>query len=71
MAGSVLFLKLLCLLKVQEFLVTLVLKAATSPSCKTLNAIYFPNLSRTLRSYFFARKLMKIVIEKSCVIMEN
>jgi hypothetical protein len=36
MAGSVLFLKLLCLLKVQEFLVTFVLKAATSPSCKTL-----------------------------------
>ena len=45
--------------------------SATSPSCKTLNAIYFPNLRIALRSYFFARKLMEIVIEKSCVIMEN
>ena len=40
-------------------------------SRETLNAIYFPNLRRKLRSCFFARKLMKIVIEKSCVIMEN
>ena len=40
-------------------------------SRETLNAIYFPNLRRALRSYFFARKLMKIVVEKSCVIMEN
>ena len=31
----------------------------------------FQYLRRTLRSYFFARKLIKIVIEKSCVIMEN
>jgi hypothetical protein len=40
MAGSVLFLKRKCLFKVQEFLVTLVLKAATSPSCKTLNTSF-------------------------------
>ena len=40
-------------------------------SRETLNAIYFPNLRIALRSYFFARKLMEIVIEKSCVIMEN
>ena len=40
-------------------------------SRETLNAIYFPNLRRTLRSYFSVRKLMKIVIEKSCVIIEN
>lgn len=46
MAGSVLLLKLLCLLKVQEFLVTLVLKAATSPSCKTLPAIFIKIMSK-------------------------
>ena len=46
-------------------------KSATSPSCKTLHTIYFPNCRRTLRSYFFARKLMKFINEKSCVIMEN
>ena len=40
-------------------------------SRETLHTIYFPNCHITLRSYFFARKLMKIVIEKSCVIMEN
>ena len=44
---------------------------ATFLSRRTLNAIYFPNLRIALRSYFFARKLMEIVIEKSCVIMEN
>ena len=44
---------------------------ATFSSRETLHTIYFPNCRRTLRSYFFARKLMKIVIEKSCVIMEN
>ena len=37
----------------------------------TLHTIYFPNCRRTLRSYFFARKLMKFINEKSCVIMEN
>ena len=40
-------------------------------SRETLYTIYFPNLRRTLRSYFSVRKLMKIVIEKSCVIIEN
>ena len=44
---------------------------ATFLSRKTLNAIYFPNLRRKLRSCFFSIKLMEIVIEKSCVIMEN
>ena len=39
-------------------------------SRETLNAIYFPNLRWTLRSYFFARKLMKNVAEKFCVISE-
>ena len=44
---------------------------ATFTSHKTLHTIYFPNCRRTLRSYFFARKLMKFINEKSCVIMEN
>ena len=43
---------------------------ATFLSRETLNAIYFPNLRWTLRSYFFARKLMKNVAEKFCVISE-
>ena len=43
---------------------------ATFLSRKTLNAIYFPNLRWTLRSYFFAKKLMKNVAEKFCVISE-
>ena len=40
-------------------------------SRRTLHTIYFPNCRRTLRSYFFARKLMKFINEKSCVIMET
>ena len=48
-----------------------VTKFATSASRDTLHTIYFPNCRRTLRSYFFARKLMKFINEKSCVIMEN
>ena len=40
-------------------------------SRETLHTIYFPNCRRTLRSYFFARKLIKFINEKSCVIMEN
>ena len=44
---------------------------ATFLSRETLHTIYFPNCRRTLRSYFFARKLMKFINEKSCVIMEN
>ena len=44
---------------------------ATFLSRRTLHTIYFPNCRRTLRSYFFARKLMKFINEKSCVIMEN
>ena len=44
---------------------------ATFSSLRTLHTIYFPNCHITLRSYFFARKLMKFINEKSCVIMEN
>ena len=44
---------------------------ATFLSRETLHTIYFPNCHITLRSYFFARKLMKFINKKSCVIMEN
>ena len=49
----------------------MVLWFAINSSLRTLHTIYFPNCRRTLRSYFFARKLMKFINEKSCVIMEN
>ena len=40
-------------------------------SRRTLNAIYFPNLRRKLRSYFSVWKFLKIVTEKSCVTIET
>ena len=39
---------------------------ATFLSRKTLNAIFFPNYRRTLRSYHSARFLLKIVTENCC-----
>jgi len=35
--------------------------SATSPSCKTLCATYFPNLRRKLFSYFSERNLLKLL----------
>ena len=46
-------------------------KFATSCSRETLNAIYFPNLRRKLFSYFFRKKFIEIVTEKSCAKIEN
>ena len=40
-------------------------KSATSPSCKTLCATYFPNLRRKLFSYFFRKKFIEIVTWKN------
>ena len=39
---------------------------ATFLSRETLNAIFFPNYRRTLRSYHSARLLLKIVTENCC-----
>ena len=63
--GTVLLFKVLCI-----FVMVWCCIFATFLSRRTLNAIYFPNLRWTLRSYFFARKLMKNVAEKFCVISE-
>ena len=40
-------------------------------SRRTLCATYFPNLRRKLFSYFFRKKFIEIVTEKSCVIIET
>ena len=71
MAGSVLFYKLLCLLKVQEFLVTLVLKNRHIAKPRDVKCNIFSELTPKTSLLFFRLKILKFVAEKSCVTIET